>query len=135
MRRVILADTGPLYAALDPTDTKHEQARADMACLQREGIAVRVAYPTLCEAYRLVLYRMGISRAHSWLREVRESASPVNPIQEDYERGIERVLAYSDESLSLHDAVAAIVSDRLSIPVWTYDHHFHVMRAAVWQGV
>jgi predicted nucleic acid-binding protein len=37
-------------------------------------------------------------------------------------------------ALSLFDAVAAVVSRRLSLPVWTYDHHFDVVRVGVWHG-
>jgi len=51
MRQVVLADTGPLYAAVDPTDHYHLQAQ----------------------------------------------------------------------------------SERLGLPVWTYDYHFNLMRANVWR--
>jgi hypothetical protein len=38
-----------------------------------------VSYPTLCEAYSLVLYKLGIGNAHSWLREVQSYATLINP--------------------------------------------------------
>ena len=44
------------------------------------------------------------------------------------------MLRYRDQDLSLFDAIAAVVSERLSLPVWTYDHHFDVIRADVWRG-
>ncbi len=43
-------------------------------------------------------------------------------------------LRYQDQDLSLFDAIAAVVSERLSLPVWTYDYHFEVMRVEVWRG-
>lgn len=44
-----------------------------------------------------------------------------------------RVLRYSDQDISLADAVVAEISDRLEIPVWTFDHHFAVMGVRVWR--
>jgi hypothetical protein len=31
-------------------------------------------------------------------------------------------------------AVTAVVGRRLSMPVWTYDHHFDVVRVEVWRN-
>jgi len=36
-------------------------------------------------------------------------------------------------ALSMFDAVTAVVSPRLKIPVWTYNHHFEVVRIEVWR--
>lgn len=47
----VLADTGPLYAAVDPSDEHHERAQEDIRRLNSEGFGVAVAYPTLCECY------------------------------------------------------------------------------------
>ncbi len=134
MRRAVLADTGPLYAALDPDDDNHERARDDIERLNSEGLGVMVAYPTLCEGYSLILYRLGIMVAHGWLEELQEYASLINPMPEDYRRASERLLGYRDRGFSLFDAVTAGLSERLELPVWTYDHHFDVMRVQVWRS-
>jgi predicted nucleic acid-binding protein len=34
----------------------------------------------------------------------------------------------------MFDAVTAVLARRLELPVWTYDHHFDVMRIAVWRN-
>jgi predicted nucleic acid-binding protein len=47
----VLADTGPLYAAVDPSDEHHERAQEDIRRSNSEGFGVAVAYPTLCECY------------------------------------------------------------------------------------
>lgn len=132
--RAVLADTGPLYAALDPDDDNHECARKDIERLNLEELGVIVAYPTLCEGYSLVLYRLGIAAAHGWLEELRESASLLNPTPDDYGRASEVMLGYRDQSFSLFDAVTASLGERLGLPVWTYDHHFDVMRVEVWRN-
>ena len=134
MRRAVLADTGPLYAAVDPSDDSHERAPKDIERLNREGLGVTLTYPTLCEGYSLVLYKLGLEAAHRWLKETRENASQLNPTPEDYRAAEQVALRYRDQDLSLFDAIAAVVSERLSLPVWTYDHHFDVIRAEVWRG-
>lgn len=92
-----------------------------------------VAYPTLCESYSLILYRLGIAAAHGWLEELRGNASLMNPTPDDYERASERLLGYRDQGFSMFDSITACLSERLELPVWTYDHHFGVMRVEVWR--
>jgi predicted nucleic acid-binding protein len=130
----VLADTGPLYAALDPSDDHHDQAQGDIERLNSEGFGVAVAYPILCECYSLVLYRLGVETAHDWLGELKDNASLINPTPEDFREATELVLGYRDQALSIFDAVTAALSRRLEFPVWSYDHHFDVMRVAVWRN-
>jgi predicted nucleic acid-binding protein len=47
----VLADTGPLYAALDPEDAHHQQSQRELKRLVRERRDILVPYPTLLEAY------------------------------------------------------------------------------------
>ncbi len=47
MIRAVLADTGPLYAAADPSDQYHNRAQDELRRLQRQRALVLVAYPTL----------------------------------------------------------------------------------------
>jgi predicted nucleic acid-binding protein len=133
MRRVVLADTGPLYGAVDPDDQYHERAQEELKRLRREQRAVVIAYPTLLESYTLVLYRLGKQVVASWLTETIEGASLVNPGAEDYREATARVLAFSDQPITLFDATVAVVALRLGLQVWTYDHHFDVMRVPVWR--
>ncbi len=104
MRRAVLADTGPLYAALDPSDENHERAQGDIERLNSEGIGVTVAYTTLCECYSLVLYRLGIEVARGWLAEVQDGSSLVNPTPEDFGEAAALLRGYGDQTLSLSTA-------------------------------
>ena len=61
------------------------------------------------------------------------SATLVNPSPEDYRQAIVRVQAMPDQPITLFDAVAAALAVRLGLEVWTYDHHFDLMRAKVWR--
>jgi predicted nucleic acid-binding protein len=132
MTRAVLADTGPLFAANDEGDEHHQRALRELKELARGQWEVLIAYPVLLEAYSLLLFRLGRSAASGWLTEVAD-ASFVNPIPEDYSRAFTRVRTLADQRITLVDATLAALALRLEVKVWTYDHHFDVMRVPVWR--
>ena len=132
MRPAVLADTGPLYAATDPDDAHHKRSRRELRRLADENYEIIVAYPTLLEAYTLVLFRLGETAAMRWLEEM-AGAALVNPSADDYRQAVVRVQSLKDQSITLFDALVASLAGRLDLEVWTYDHHFDVMRVAVWR--
>ena len=77
-------------------------------------------------------FRLGRDVASGWLTEM-TSAALVNPTPEDYRQAGDRIRALADQSITLFDAVAAVIATRLGLAVWTYDHHFDVMRVPVWR--
>lgn len=128
----MLADTGPLYAANDESDQHHSRALRELHNLGRDKREVLIAYPTLLECYSLILYRLGKQAVFDWLNEV--SATPfVNPKPEDYARAVTTVHMLRDQNITLVDATVAALASRMQIEVWTYDHHFDVMRVPVWR--
>jgi predicted nucleic acid-binding protein len=132
MIRGVLADTGPLYAANDEGDAHHPLALRQLKELARDRREVLVAYPILLEAYSLLLYKLGRHAASNWLAEVSD-ASFLNPAPEDYARGLIMVQALPDQSITLVDATLAALATRMGLDVWTYDHHFDVMRVGIWR--
>jgi len=126
-----LADTGPLYAAVDPHDAHHGRAHRELRRLARERREVVVAYPTLLEAYTLVLYRLGKQTGSNWLHDVLTGSALLNPTPEDYHSAVQTLAAFEDQPITLFDATLASMCDRLGLAVWTYDHHFDLMGAAV----
>jgi predicted nucleic acid-binding protein len=127
-----LADTGPLYAAVDPHDARHKQAVRELSKLEDEKHQIVLAYPTLLEAYTMVLYRLGKNVASTWLGEIGETMM-INPTPEDYRDAFARVRALGDQDITLFDATVAGLAIRMGLEVWTYDHHFDVMRVPVWR--
>ncbi len=132
MTRAVLADTGPLYAIVDPEDEHHARALRELRKLARDRREAVVLYSTLLEAYSLILFRLGRDVASGWLMEM-TNAALVNPTPEDYRQAGERIRALADQSITLFDAVSAVTATRLGLAVWTYDHHFDVMRFPVWR--
>ena len=133
MKQAVLADTGPLYAAVDPDDEHHARAQRELKRLARDKREVVVAYPTLLEAYTLVLYRLGKQAGSTWLKDTLGGAALINPTPEYYREAASKLTDLADQPITLFDATVAVLATRLGIEVWTYDHHFDVMHAAVWR--
>lgn len=132
--RAVLADAGPLYAAADADDAHHPRAQRELNLLAEQKREVIVAYPTLCESYSLILHRLGINSAKDWLEDVLMGVSLINPTGEDYRAARLKLRSLADQPVTFFDATVAVLSARLHLEVWTYDHHFDLMRAAVWRG-
>jgi predicted nucleic acid-binding protein len=131
--RAALIDTGPLYALVDPDDQYHSRAQQELERLIDERRSLVVAWPTLLEAYSLILRRMGPRTAHRWHEQTVAGVDLLNPHRDDYAAAFHRLQALADQSITLFDAVVAVLSEQLELPVWTYDHHFAVMRIPVWR--
>jgi predicted nucleic acid-binding protein len=132
MIRAVLADTGPLYATVDPDDEHHARSLLELQKLNRDRQEIVILYSTLLEAYSLIMFRLGRDVASNWLLDMAQTAR-LNPTSEDYWQAAARIRALTDQSITLFDAVAAVVATRLKVDVWTYDHHFDVMRVGVWR--
>ncbi|MBD2603003.1 hypothetical protein H6G81_00330 [Scytonema hofmannii FACHB-248] len=57
--RAIIADTGPLYAAVDVDDQYHERSQAELQRIELKNLTVVVPFPVYLETYNLLLYRLG----------------------------------------------------------------------------
>jgi predicted nucleic acid-binding protein len=131
--KAVLADTGPLYAVVDRHDQYHHRATSDLERLRRQGVRLVTIYPVVLETYKLLLRHLGQAAAHTWLEELERFAVVVNPALNHYAEAVRLVRRYSDQALTLEDALIAIVGERLGVPIWTFDHHFDILGAAVWR--
>jgi predicted nucleic acid-binding protein len=132
--RIVLADTGPLYALADPTDQFHARAAQEMAQLEGGGWQVAIPYPVLCEAYTLVLRRLGNEYALRWLEEVMGGAELLSPQPRDFDAAARHLQRLSDQPITLVDALVAQLAGHMAAAVWSYDHHFSTMRAKLWSS-
>jgi predicted nucleic acid-binding protein len=108
MKRSVLADTGPLYAAADPDDQYHTRAQTELERLNRERRSVLVTYPILLESYALVIYRLGKQVASKWLGETMDGADLSIPLPKTTGRLLLRRLALKSSA------------SRCSTPQWLF---------------
>ena len=128
----ILADTGPLYAAYDPSDRYHSQALAEIDRLTEQNINTLVPYPILLETHSLILKRLGISIGFRFLQEISAGATIMQPAIGDYMAATKMLQYFPDQTITLFDATTAAIAQRLNLSIWTYDFHFDVMSIRVW---
>jgi predicted nucleic acid-binding protein len=62
MSRAVLADTGPLFAAVDPDDADHERAQHELKQLAREKRDVFLSFSTILETQYLCCVDWGRSQ-------------------------------------------------------------------------
>lgn len=105
--KAVLADTGPLYAAVDPDDQYHGRSQADLEQLDIDKLAVIVSYPVYLEAYSLVLYRLGSKKAILFAEDIMEGADLINPSPNDYLAARQLASRFPDRRITLFDAVTA----------------------------
>ncbi len=129
--KMILADTGPLYAAYDPSDRFHRQALTEVEFFANQAIEVLILYPVLLETHSLVLKRLGIPIGLRLLEELSAGATLIQPTIADYGTAQQTLRQFPDQAITLFDATTAAVAQRLNLPVWTYDFHFDIMGISV----
>jgi predicted nucleic acid-binding protein len=91
-----------------------------------------ILYPTVFEAYSLILQRHSPAIAISWLADIPVDALFVDGKESDFLRAFEMVRRSSDQPVTLFDALMAANAARSNLPVWTYDHHFDILGAQRW---
>lgn len=132
MRHAVLVDTGVLYALVARSDQYHVRAQEEQQYITAERRELVVLYPVLTETYRLISQRVPLGAAHQWLRSITGSTTLHDPLDGDYRQSVLLVQRFQDQTLSLVDAMLAVVSERLDVPVWSYDHHMDVLGVQRW---
>jgi predicted nucleic acid-binding protein len=129
----LLADTGPLYAVSIASDQYHQRVQREMRRISEEERGIVIPYPIVMETYTLLLRRVTPQAAQVWLRQLAERASLIAPTLNDYDAAARLVRRYQDQTITLFDALLAVLAERLALPVWTFDAHLEVMRVEVWR--
>ena len=107
--------------------------RAEVQRLEAQNCAVILPYPVMLETHSLILKRLGIQVGLRFIQEISMGTEIVQPSSDDYDRVIQLLNRFPDQSITLFDATTAALSQRLNSPVWTYDFHFDVMGCEVWR--
>lgn len=131
--RAIIADTGPLYAAVDKDDQYYQLSQQQLRQINEKNLVILIAYPIYLETHKLILQSLGIANALKFNQEIQQQANLINPNSEDYEKATALIARFRDQKITLFDGIVAVLASQLKIPVWTYDYHFDVMKIPVWR--
>ncbi|MDJ0579828.1 PIN domain-containing protein [Crocosphaera sp.] len=131
--RGIIADTGPLYAAIDIDDQYHQRSQQELKIINQQKLAILVPYPIYLETNKLILQSLGITAALKFTRDIEKQVNFINPTTEDYQAATSIITKFPDQKITLFDAVTVILANQINLPVWTYDYHFDIMKAEVWR--
>jgi predicted nucleic acid-binding protein len=125
---VILADTGPLVAAMDTGDPAHANVAAFLAT-NREVIVVPT--PVLAEVGYFVGQRLGAAVEAAFVRQIGQGTIHVEELTSaDYLRMADLIQQYGDFPLGFVDAAIVALAERREVTtVLTLDHrHFAAVR-------
>jgi len=118
---MILLDTGPLVALIDPRDSLHRRSRNDLAKLTDPTYLVTV--PVLTETYFHLCSRVARRKLHALLRELNVSVRDI--AGSTVAASMDWLDAYADHEPDFADAVTAVLSSEVEGSlVWTYDREF-----------
>jgi len=127
----VLVDTAVIYALADRRDGAHEAARELLKRLLEEGAPLLVSLPTVYEAHRLILYRLGIRAGIRFLTGYGQLYNLVWPTEGQHVQAIALSQRFDDQKISLNDAVNAVIAQEVKGRVATFDHHYQLMGAQV----
>ena len=131
--RAIIADTTPLYGAIDPSDQYHSRAQAELKRIAEQNLTVIISFPVYVETYNLLLYRLDFEQATYFTQRCLQFNNLINPTEDQYFAAMEKVRQYPDQKITIVDGITAILSQELNLPVWSYDYHFEIMRVKIWR--
>lgn len=126
----IFLDTAPLYALLDARDQAHERALAVFGQAANDTLVCPL--PTALELHGLLVKRKPSDpgAAHEAARDVLRAYPLVFPTRDDTDAAADLLARYSDQRLTLTDALVASMAAREGVRVLTFDErHFSLMRA------
>ncbi|NET39738.1 MAG: hypothetical protein F6K19_48575 [Cyanothece sp. SIO1E1] len=133
MLRAIIADTGPLYSAVDPSDQYHLRAQNELDLINQGKWVTLIPYPIYLEAHKLIRFRTGFDTAFHFSKNVAAQDNLINPTNDDYQAAIQWIARFSDQKITLFDSIVAVLATQARCPVWTYDYHFDVMQIPIWR--
>lgn len=125
---MILADTGPLYAAADEDDGRHRDVRA---FLERNREPILVPVTVLPEVCYFLDRHLGSAAEVRFMRSVVQGDLILEEVTtDDLPRCVEVMEQYADNHLGFVDASVVAIAERLNITrILTIDRwHFSVIR-------
>ena len=131
---MILADVGPLYALAMKRDALHARAHKELTLLKSQGLVFAVSTGILLETHKLILRRERPAFAASYAGSLLTGSALINLTGDDCAEAQRLLERYPDQKISLFDAGLYILSQRLNLPIWTFDVDFDILQADVWRA-
>lgn len=125
---MIVADTGPLYALIDRSDSWHRRVKSWWASQSRAIVVPVTVLPEVCY---LLQTRISASAEQAFVKAVGDGQFLTEPLEpEDVARAAALMLEYADLPLGFVDATVIAIAERLGArEVLTTDRrHFNVIR-------
>lgn len=125
---MIIADTGPIYALIDASDTWHARV-AGWWSENRQPVVIPVT--CLAEICYLLGTRISPDAEHAFVKAISEGEFEVEPLEPgDIERAADVMARYSDTALGFTDATVVAMAERLGVrEVLTTDRrHFAALK-------
>lgn len=119
----VFIDTSAFYAFLDRSDRWHKEAVEGFKKLASERRPIYTTNLVIAETYALILVRLGLSVAQSWLEALRVNLFFQR--REDHERVKALLLKYRDKDFSYTDGFSFLAMEELGIKTaFAFDPHF-----------
>lgn len=129
----VFLDTTPTYALLDARDQAHKRALTIFERAAKDTLLVPL--PTALELHGLLMKRKPSDpeAAHTSIRGVLSAYPLVFPTRDDTDAAADLLARYSDQRLTLTDALIASMAAREGAQVLTFDdRHFSLMGVDVY---
>lgn len=118
---MILVDTGPLVALIDPRDRLHRRARSDLEDLTDPSFLVTV--PVLTETLFHLFSGIARRKLRALLQELEMSIREIDG--STVAASMDWLDVYADHEPDFADAVTVVLSSKIEESlVWTYDREF-----------
>ncbi len=133
--QAIFIDSSAAFEIEDPRGKFHEDACRFLESCTDDFVWLSLN-ATTHEAYTRIRYDLGYDKAirrYDWLRG--KDISCLSFTEEDEQKARKQLIRFSDQKLSFHDALLAVVMQRLgAYRVFSFDHDFFIFGFEVLPG-
>ncbi len=132
----IFIDTGAFLAHIMPDDQFSDSASEAWQRLEQERTPLFSSEPVLIETTNFLIRQQSPDIAAEWLRHVIPSNEIrwLQPSKDDFRHAKDLIVKFSDQCLSLTDAISFSLMKRHAISnAFSYDKHFSMAGFKLWQ--
>ncbi len=120
---IIMVDTSAVYALLDKSDEKHDQAKNCLVKLDQNKNKVMLTNFIVAECHALISSRLNHDIARTWIMNLYWPVERV--LEEDENSALQILKSYRDKTYTYTDATTFAVMERLGLDTaFAFDKHF-----------